>query len=217
MALTAIDLLDVRISSRLNLQAANLSEATEVIVKNHYLRRGRTRAQLPYWIQFDSRRVGVLLFALPRMSVKTPKFGNRSPMEIIELARLWIEPEFQQNQVLDSNGYEHSLPIATMAIAKSLKIIRQDWAAKYSNLPRITACVAWSDDTLHRGTIYKAANFTPVGKSGGRMHSTRIRNNGGADKQHSDYLHQKSAFLYEFRKPIKLPGKEIAEVPDSSK
>jgi hypothetical protein len=202
MSLFRLDAVVVPVASRLTLEPAILSEATEFIINNHYLKRGRTMAQLPYWINFDSQRAGVMLFALPRMSVRSAKFGNRSPMEIIELARLWIEPSLQQNQVVDSNGGEHTLPIATMAIAKALKTLRHDWNAKYPNLPPISACVAWSDDTLHQGTIYRAANFSFVGKSGGTMHSARIRNNGGTNKLNPDYLHQKSAFLFEFRKPV---------------
>lgn len=184
--------------SRLQIENANLAEATKVIVENHYLQRGRTMAQMPYWINFDSKRVGVLLFALPRMSAKTEKYGYRSPMELIELARLWIHPEIQNTYVLDSKGKRHSLPIASMAISKSLKVIRQDWNSKYPKLPKVTACVAWSDDSLHEGTIYRASNFNFVGKSGGTMHSSSKRKNGGRDQLNLDYLHKKSAFLFEF-------------------
>jgi hypothetical protein len=47
---------------RICLEIANLKEATEVIVKNHYLHRGRTMAQIAYWISLDNRRRGVVLY-----------------------------------------------------------------------------------------------------------------------------------------------------------
>lgn len=44
----------------------------------------------------------------------------------------------------------------------------KDWALKYPRLPNIRAIVSWADDVHHEGTIYRAANFTELGKSGGR-------------------------------------------------
>ena len=184
---------------KVELEIAVLSEATQVIVENHYLKRRRTMAQIAYWINYQQARVGVLLFALPRMSVRTDKFNNWSPMEIIELARLWIDPSIQERKVMDSNFRVHSLPIASMAIGSALKRISDDWSSKYPHLPVIKGCVAWSDDVFHQGTIYRASNFKLVGKSGGSLHGQRQRTNGGRDKMHNDYKNPKSAFLYEFR------------------
>ena len=59
----------MKLRSRVSLEVANLKEATQVVVENHYLHRGRTMAQMPYWILLDDKRCGVLLFALPRLSV----------------------------------------------------------------------------------------------------------------------------------------------------
>ncbi len=41
-----------KLRDRVGLRIANLKQATEVIVRNHYLHRGRTMAQLPYWIRW---------------------------------------------------------------------------------------------------------------------------------------------------------------------
>lgn len=173
-----------------------------MIVEHHYLRRGRTMAQLPYWITYDGVRCGVLLYALPRLSSKSAKFGSHGPMELIELARMWIDPVVQQRNVVDRAGSIHSLPIASRAIALSIQRVRQDWHGKYPHLPALRAVVAWSDTTLHAGTVYRASNFRHVGTSGGVAHRNTRRPNGGRDQLHADYLNVKDAYLYSFPRAI---------------
>ena len=75
---------DNSLKNRIGLEIANLQEATKVIVENHYLHRGRTMGQIAYWVTLDGQRCGVLLFALPRLSVK---FRGHGPMNLVELAR----------------------------------------------------------------------------------------------------------------------------------
>lgn len=196
-----------RLRERVDLEAANLKEATELIVENHYLHRGRTMAQMPYWINFDGERRGVLLFALPRMSVKYHGYG---PMNLIELARMWIDPIVQGERVIDSRGNEHSLAVATCAVGKALRRIRQDWHGKYPHLPDILACISWADDVHHEGTIYRASNFREVGKSGGSLHGSAHRVNGGHDQLNPDYTHIKTAFMFEFKRCLSDHQKKTA-------
>ena len=200
----------MKLRERVNLEIANLKEATEVIVANHYLRRGRTMAQMPYWITLDAERIGVLLFALPRLSVHYQGYG---PMNLIELARMWIEPTVQGRRVTDSNGREHTLALASCAIGKALRRIRQDWHGKYPYLPNIEACVSWADDEHHEGTVYRAANFEEVGKSGGISHGNRRRPNGGRDQLNQDYSHIKTAFIYRYRLELS-DGQKATAVAD---
>lgn len=196
-----------KLRERVALQVANLKEATAVIVQNHYLHRGRTMAQMPYWINFDGDRKGVLLFSLPRLSVE---YQGHGPMCLIELARMWIDPDVQGQRVTDSSGREHSLAIATCAIGASLRQIRQDWHGKYPHLPMIEACVSWADDEHHEGTIYRAANFEEVGKSGGSMHGNAQRPNGGRDQMNPDYQHVKTAFIFRFPRALSASQKAAA-------
>lgn len=198
---------DVKLRERINLEIADLKEATAVIVENHYLHRGRTMAQMPYWINFDGERRGVMLFALPRMSVEYHGYG---PMSLIELARLWIDPEVQGERIVDSQGRSHARSVATCAVGMSLRRIRQDWHGKYPHLPDILACVSWADDVHHEGTIYRAANFEETGKSGGTLHGNAHRSNGGHDQLNPDYAHVKTAFLYRFRRSLSRSQKETA-------
>lgn len=71
----------------------------------------------------------------------------------------------------------------------------KDWALKYPRLPNIRAIVSWADDVHHEGTIYRAANFTELGKSGGAQHGAARRRNGGNDKLNPDYLHPKTLYM----------------------
>lgn len=196
-----------KLRERLGLEVANLKEATQVIVKNHYLHRGRTMAQMPYWVNLDGERCGVILFALPRMSVSFQGYG---PMNLAELARIWIDPRVQGRRVIDSEEREHAFSVGTCAVGKALRCIRQDWHGKYPHLPDILACVSWADRIHHEGTIYRAANFRDVGASGGALHGTAQRPNGGRDQLNADYLHEKTAYLYEYSKPLTAQQKADA-------
>jgi len=106
--------------------------------------------------------------------------------------------------VTDSDGKEHSFSVATCAVGKSLRRVREDWAAKYPHLKPIHAVVSWADQVHHEGTIYRAANFRAVGTSGGSYHGNTVRRNGGRNQLNADYLHLKTSFIYEYRKPARV-------------
>jgi hypothetical protein len=192
-----------KLSARLSLEVANLRQATQIIVYHHYLHRGRTMAQLPYWIRLDHTRIGVMLFAYPRLSV--PLFGIQ-PMNLLELARLWISPTVQGLEVVSKDGRHHALSVASCALAEALRRIRYDWYLKYPDLPDVDAVVSWADTLHHEGTIYRAANFRLMGESGGSLHGKRRRPNGGRDQLNPDYRNIKTLFL--FRYPKRLSTKE---------
>jgi len=187
-----------KLRDRVGLKIAPLKDATAMIVREHYLHRGRTMAQLAYWITLDHEVVGVLLFAYPRMSAK---YQGHGPMELLELARMWLDPSVQGMRVTGSDGREHSFSVATCAVGMALRQVREDWAEKYPHLQPIKAIVSWADQVHHEGTIYRASNFREVGTSGGSLHGSTRRPNGGRDQLNPDYLHLKTAFLYEYRRP----------------
>jgi len=187
------------LSKRVTLAIADLKQATRIIVYYHYLHRGRTMAQLPYWILLDDVPVGVILYSLPRLSVP---LDGVAPMNILELARIWISPDVQGIQTIGSDGRKHSFSVATCAVGRSLRSVRQDWYGKYSHMPNIHAVVSWADTVHHEGTIYRAANFVESGISGGSMHGNRVRKGGGRDQWNADYAHVKTRFLYRFEGPL---------------
>ena len=191
----SFDLTRGKISTRVSLKIADLKQATRIIVRYHYLHRGRTMAQLPYWVLVDEVPVGVILYSLPRLSV--PLFGI-PPMNLAELARMWLSPDVQGKTVEDSDGLSHSLSVASCSVAKSLARIQKDWYKKYPHLPDVFAVVSWADNVHHEGVIYRACNFEEMGQSGGSMHGNRRRPNGGRDQLNSDYEHPKTMFFYRF-------------------
>jgi hypothetical protein len=153
----------------------------------------------------DDVPVGVILYSLPRLSV--PLDGVQ-PMNILELARIWISPDVQGVQTKGSDGKMHSFSVATCAVGRSLRAVRQDWFSKYPHMPNIHAVVSWADTVHHEGTIYRASNFVESGTSGGSMHGNRVRKNGGRDQWNSDYAHVKTRFLYRFDNPLSDKEKE---------
>jgi hypothetical protein len=189
------DATNEKLSKRLTLEIADLKESSKIIKRHHYLHRGRTMSQLPYWICIDGEKVGVLLYSLPRVS--NPIDGIE-PMKLLELARLWINPSVQNLTYEDRNGKSHSLPVASCAMGKSIKRVRNDWEMKYPNLPGINAIVSWCDDTRHEGTIYKSSNFKVTGKSGGNSHGAGKRKVSGNYIPRKDFKNIKTRFLYRF-------------------
>jgi|TARA_Y100000034_G_scaffold135929_1_gene209844 hypothetical protein len=187
-----------KLTDRLTLEIANLKEATRIIVVYHYLHRGRTMAQLPYWILIDEVPVGLILFAYPRISV--PLFDT-PPLNILELARLWINPDVQDRGI-KTNGKHHAFSVASCAIGTALKRLQGDWYSKYPKSPDVLAVCSWADDAHHEGTVYKATNFEPRKKSGGSLHGARKRNNGGNDQMNADYLNVKTLWWRSFKKPL---------------
>ena len=188
-----------KLSQRVSIKVADLKQATRIIIYFHYLHRGRTMAQLPYWVLVDDIAVGVILYSLPRLSV--PIFGI-PPMNVVELARMWLSPDVQGKIIKDSNGRSHASSIASCVVAQSLKRIQRDWYTKYPKLPDVLAVVSWADNVHHEGVIYKACNFMEKGKSGGSTHGNRARPNGGRDQLNLDYIHTKTAFLYPYSRRL---------------
>ena len=81
-------------------------------------------------------RLGVISYSLPRISNQV---DGIEPMNLLELARLWIHPSVQNLNYEDRNGKSHSLSIASCAMGKSIKRVKTDWYIKYPNLPKIDA------------------------------------------------------------------------------
>ena len=184
-----------KLSKRLTLKIADLKDSNLIIIHHHYLHRSRTMGQLPYWICIDEIPVGVISYSLPRISNQV---DGIEPMNLLELARLWINPSVQNLSYEDRNGKSHSLSVASCAMGKSIKRVKTDWYMKYPNLPKIDAVISWSDDKRHKGTIYKSSNFKVSGKSGGNSHGNGKRKDSGNYIPHKDFKHIKTRFLYKY-------------------
>ncbi len=121
---------------------------------------------------------------------------------------MWVDPAVQGQTIRDHSGKEHTFAVASCAVGKALRRLREDWHAKYPHLPDVHAVVSWADMVHHEGTIYRASNFRLVGTSGGASHGSAHRPNGGHDQLNPDYLHLKQTFLYEY--PRLLSDREKA-------
>jgi len=200
-----------KLSKRLTLKIADLKDSNLIIIHHHYLHRSRTMGQLPYWICIDEIPVGVISYSLPRISNQV---DGIEPMNLLELARLWINPSVQNLSYEDRNGKSHSLSVASCAMGKSIKRVKTDWYMKYPNLPKIDAVISWSDDKRHKGTIYKSSNFKVSGKSGGNSHGNGKRKDSGNYIPHKDFRNIKTRFLYKFPNsnlPVVTNSEEILE------
>ena len=200
-----------KLSKRLTLKIADLKDSNLIIIHHHYLHRSRTMGQLPYWICIDEIPVGVISYSLPRISNQV---DGIEPMNLLELARLWINPSVQNLSYEDRNGKSHSLSVASCAMGKSIKRVKTDWYMKYPNLPKIDAVIFWSDDKRHKGTIYKSSNFKVSGKSGGNSHGNDKRKDSGNYIPHKDFRNIKTRFLYKFPNsnlPVVTNSEEILE------
>ena len=79
-------------------------------------------SQLSYWIRIDEIQVGVISYSLPRIRNQV---DGIQPMNLLELARLWIHPSVQNLNYEHRNGKSHSLSIASCATGKSMKELKQ--------------------------------------------------------------------------------------------
>ena len=212
---------DGKLSKRLTLEVAETKEATRIVVVYHYLHRGRTMAQLHYWILIDGIKVGVISFAYPRLS---SDINGIRPMNILELARLWISPDVQDKKFKHSTkNNHHAVSVASCAIGKALKRIQLDWYKKYflakggigGKDVEVFAVVSWADNMHHEGIVYKASNFREEKKdSGGKFHGKRKKRDGTYDlTNHADYLNEKTMYWY----PFKNKGLEGKGLSDSQK
>ena len=90
--------------------------------------------------------------------------------------------------------------------------MQADWYRKYPNSPNVEAVVSWADDEHHEGTVYKATNFIPKKKSGGSLHGSRKRNNGGNDQMNADYLNIKTLWWKPFKNVLSKDQKRHIDI-----
>lgn len=165
---------------RVSVEIVETSQARHALVNFHYLHRARVGRQINYAILIDGVVDGVITFAYPMMSA--PLNGVPSD-EVIEFARMYLHQNIPHT--------------ATCAIGKVLKRVKADWMRLFpdSKVPRLV--VSWSDTTIHKGTIYKAANFQFFRRSKGSAPGNKASSKRGVRAQHTDYSHDKDCWLYE--------------------
>ena len=161
------------IRNRVELIAIDFESARYMLTNFHYLKRARTGRQINYAVLFDNVVEGVITYARP---FTTTKIEGIEIDRCLEFARLYLV-----------NNRAH---VASCSIGKSLKRICKDWMLCYPESKVPVLVVSWSDRELHKGTIYKAANFIYSGSSRPRPHRT------GRWKNYPDYFHSKDRWVY---------------------
>lgn len=167
----------------MSLKEISLAEARPIL-DYHYLHRARVGRQINYAVLIDDTVDGVITYAYPMIS--TPILEVPSD-EILEFARLYL-----------FSNIPHT---ATCAIAKSLRAIKNDWTTKYPTSKEPRLVVSWSDKSMFKGTVYKAANFTLIGQTQKPRRTTIVRKTGftGARGSYSDYKNIKDCWVYWIR------------------
>ena len=159
------------LKNRITLERCDLKWAQQLVTEHHYLHRPIHPRSLPfaYAIKLDGVVIGTIIMATIHYTKKKGLFGYESlptKWQVLQIARLWIDPQHQGRQ---SNG--HSNNIASCAIAKMLKRVNSDWLEhhppKHLDQPfNIELILSYADKGVgHQGTIYRAANFQRWGET----------------------------------------------------
>lgn len=110
-------------------------------IRSHYLRKWPGVVVLRLGLFREDELLGVIIYALPPRETCT-RYGGLT----WELARLWLHDDVPKNA-------------ETYLISRSVKHIR-------ANFPEVRALVSYADPSVgHAGTIYKAANWSPDGRT----------------------------------------------------
>ena len=175
--------LQLPLRQRVTVEIVSTADARYTLEKFHYLHRARVGRQINYAVFIDGVIDGVITFAYPMMS--RPLFDVPSD-ELVEFARMFL--------------YQNIPHTATCAIGKTLKRVKADWMLLFPDSKEPRLVVSWSDTVFHKGTIYKAANFTWFKRTSGAPWGKQQKENGSSKRgdrtRHGDYSHEKDCWLY---------------------
>lgn len=146
----------------------------EQVERNHYLGcRVPYGANLRYWVRNRDRELACLLWTSPawKMQARDTWIG-------------WNEEQKQRNlQSVVNNSRFLILPwvrvkgLASKILALNARRLPCDWEMRYGSRPLLLETLV--DGTRFRGTCYRAANWTYIGKTAGRGRMDRAHKNHG--------------------------------------
>ncbi len=166
---------------RVEVEIITIAQARYALENFHYLHRCRTGRQINYAVLIDGVVDGVITMAYPSGAMT---LLGLQPGEFVEFARLYLQ---------------HNIPhSATCAIGKVLRRFRADWLRLFPDAKPLQLVVSWSDQTIHKGTIYKAVNFTRLRESPGAMAGglRRGHKRWGERSRTADLGHTKDCWVY---------------------
>jgi hypothetical protein len=151
------------------------------MIRRHYLGKWPGVCVLILALERDAKIIGTIVFALPPRQADI-RYGGKT----WELARLWLDDAVPQNA-------------ETFLISRAVRYIKQ-------NHRDVHCLVSYADPSAqHSGVIYKAANWTPDGRTDDERKTPRF-----------DYACAKTGKKYSRRGHVP-PGTEIKRVPRVSK
>jgi hypothetical protein len=186
------------VASRIHIEQIPLGESNALCTEYHYLRRGRTSAQIAYGVWYRGIGIGVVHYAYPRWS-RSPYPEAPSPFNVLECARVYISNLDRRGYPIGNEKGRRVEGLAVAAFVATTLRIKADWEGKYPHLPRVTALVSWSDNTRHPGRLYELAGWRlDTTKSKGHKKGSTWHHMNGTEKtyreqiMHPDYLNDKS-------------------------
>lgn len=150
-----------------------LAWCQDMVIAHHYLHKPVDVRCNPvaYLLRWATSQVGCLIFGRPEATRVNGWYGSvedvragRCPLtrwQIINMARVWLHPSIQRG------GDRYIVNAATWCIAKALHRVVYDYLVEkppvWMEEPyEIRECLSYCDTNMHRGTLYRAANFRLV-------------------------------------------------------
>lgn len=133
-------------------------EATEIVVKNHYLhRKSHVTSAFGLFEKETGRIVGVITYGIPASPrVAEGICGVDEKLNVLELTRLWIEDGTPKNA-------------ESFLIGNTLRLLDREIILSYSEI-----------EVGHVGTVYQATNFLYLGLTEKR--TNRVKTDGSTKK-----------------------------------
>lgn len=129
--------------SEYEIELVPLKHVRHLFEQGHYLKRAHVGRQVNYALTKNGCLVGAICYALPMMKTGYLSYNSN---QMAELARLYL--------------VDNVKGLAVWFMAATMRRIKKDWAELFPIAIPVEILVSWHDTVRHKGTVYKAANFT---------------------------------------------------------
>lgn len=170
------------LQTRIALVPADRQWLNAAAIEHHYMRSAVHPRACPFgWrVLFDGHEVdpfgkpyGFIIFCSIHFTKLTGEWGFPglpSKWQVLSLARLWVHPAVPKLA-------------ETVVIGKAHKLVQRRWLEvhppRYLDQPyHIEKIISFSDNTLFKGTIYKAANYRMAGETVSKPRHKNTRGRG---------------------------------------
>jgi hypothetical protein len=173
--------------TRITITRDNSEPVYLAIQREHYLQRWPDPRSLPfaYRLYVDGYPPeinwlphGVIVFKKPQHQRQRGLFGYAglpTHWQVLDMARVWINPELQRSQ---ANG--HASNLFSQFASAAIRRVQWDWLEhhppRFPDLPyHIEVIVSYCDLAHHDGTAYRASNFRWIGYTSDRTKEVYAR------------------------------------------